>query len=155
MKQRRHEAILRAIRGGEIQTQARLLDALLAQGIAATQATVSRDIRELGLKKVPKPGGSGAPCYAAAERLDTGLSAKLRAILSNAVLSADSAGHTVCVRCGAGMANAACTAVDALRLESVVGSLAGDDTIFLLCRSEEAALAVREEMERYAAKLND
>ena len=145
MKAKRHEQILRAVEMGDISTQEQLLTYLLAQGIEATQATVSRDVRELGLKKSTTNGGKGFYEVPSKEE-QAKKRQKYLSILSSSVLSIDGAGHIVCVRCGLGMAQAACAAIDIMRPTGVLGSLAGEDTVFLLCRDEAAMKAVQIEI---------
>lgn len=149
MKSRRQELILQAAAQGSVGTQEQMLDYLRAQGVPATQATVSRDMRELGLRKVTRRGRT---VY---ELGGEDLLQKYRALLAGAVEDVDGAGHMVCVRCAAGMAQSACLAMDELRLEGVVGSLAGEDTVFLLCRGEAQMMAVQEEIRQYVAEFDD
>ena len=125
-----------------------MLDYLRANGMAATQATVSRDMRELRLRKAAKRGG-GIAVYEAAPEEDK--SAKYRTILRSAIEDVDGAGNIACVRCSAGMAQSACAAIDAMPPAGLVGSLAGEDTIFLLCRDEAHMRAVQEEIRQYVA----
>jgi len=156
IKTRRQELILQAVEQGAIATQEQLLDYLRGKGIDATQATVSRDMKELRLRKAVRRGGRAVYEVAPARKEDDSPALrKYRAILSGAVEGVDGAGNIVCVRCGPGMAQGACAAIDALPIEGIVGTLAGDDTIFLLCRAEEYMLAVQEEIRNYAAELND
>ena len=150
MKNRRQELILQAVAQGDIATQEQLLDYLQRQGMAATQATVSRDIRELRLRKVVR---RGKPVYAIAGEEDP--AEKYRLMLRNAVEDVEGAGNMVCVRCSTGMAQSACVAIDAMPPEGLIGSIAGEDTIFLLCRSEAHMQAVREEIRQYATEFND
>ena len=148
MKNRRQELILQAVAQGDIATQEQLLDYLRAHGMAATQATVSRDIRQLRLRKMARRGG--AVYEVAGEERDDPMS-KYRLILHSAITGVDGAGNMVCVRCATGMAQSACVAIDAMPPEGVVGSLAGEDTIFLLCRDEGDMKAVQEELRQYVA----
>jgi len=143
MKNRRQELILQAVAQGDIATQEQLLAYLRQQGMAATQATVSRDIRQLRLRKVAKRGGA---VYEVAQEPQEDPGAKYLNMLQNAIEGVDGAGNTVVVRCATGMAQSACVAIDAMPPEGVVGSLAGEDTIFLLCRSEECMKAVQDEI---------
>ena len=149
MKNRRQELILRAVETEEVSTQEQLLAYLHAHGIDSTQATVSRDVRELGLRKSVKRDGKNL--YEAASREDSAdherEKRKYLAIMADSVLVVDGAGHMVCLRCAPGMAQGACAALDAMPPEGVVGSLAGEDTIFLLCRNEAAMYAVQEEIQ--------
>jgi len=143
MKTKRQELILRAVETGNISTQEQLLAYLHARGIEATQATVSRDVRELGLRK--SRGGKTVYEFASGEEQAQNRR-KYLAILASSVLLVDGAGHIVCVRCAPGMAQGACAALDAMPQEGVVGSLAGEDTIFLLCRDETSMRAVQAEI---------
>ncbi|MDR0532073.1 MAG: arginine repressor [Oscillospiraceae bacterium] len=152
MKSRRQELILQAIKDGKITTQEQLLDYLLRCGVNATQATVSRDMKDLGLRKVKR---GGKTYYEAAGPTES-MPMHDRAMFLRAVRGVDGAGNIACVRCGAGMAQAVCAALDAApSLPGVVGSLAGEDTIFLLCRSEEDMHSVRAMLARFAAREAD
>lgn len=129
----RHEMILKLIGEQEISTQEMLCDALREHGFAVTQATISRDIRQLGLRK--KRTASGHSCYARAA--DT--HAARGNLLHDIVLKLDYAVNTVVVTCHAGSAQAACAVIDRMQLPEIVGTIAGDDTIFILTRSEQSA----------------
>jgi len=152
MKTKRQELILRAVAQGDITTQEQLLDYLQANGMVATQATVSRDMKELRLRKAVKRGGRAVYEVAPEEEDHT---RKYRTILQNAIEDVDGAGHIVCVRCSSGMAQSACVAIDAMPPEGLVGSLAGEDTVFLLCRDEACMQAVQEEIRKYVNEPND
>lgn len=146
MKKQRHEAILRLISSNCISTQTELLDKLNAEGYETTQATISRDIKDLRLIK--KPDEFGRSCYAV-DKGDVGeLSGKYKSVFEHSVISVDYAGNMVCVKCYTGMANAACAALDAMALDGAVGTLAGDDTIFILCRNENTALSIKQKIEK-------
>lgn len=141
MKKKRHELILRLIEENALATQSDLLDKLRENGLDTTQATISRDIKDLRLvKKVDENGRSR---YA----VDTGdsneLVGKYRSIFQHSVVSSDSAQNMLCLHCFVGMAQAACAALDSMRMEGVIGTIAGDDTIFVLCRTEEDALRIK------------
>ena len=139
MKNARHSKILELIGQHSIDKQEELLAHLRRSGFEVTQATVSRDIRELGLVKVAT--GDGHYRYVAAS--GAGKSAhspsRFETIFRESVLKADFAGHFVLVKCYTGMANAACELFDARTWENVVGTLAGDNNFFILMRSEAAA----------------
>jgi len=152
MKNRRQELILQAVEKGGVSTQEQIMDYLRAHGENAAQATVSRDIKVLGLRKSAGPGGRGVYELPQAQ---AETARRHRAVLGSSILAVDGAGNTVCVRCTAGMAQGVCASLDAMPPEGVIGSLAGDDSIFLLCRGEAEMRAVREEIERYAAEFND
>lgn len=137
MKKRRHEAILRIIERYHLSTQSELLEKLREEGFDTTQATISRDIKDLRLIK--KTDELGRSCYTADSGEADELLGKYRSIFSHSVISADFAGNTVVIKCYNGMAQAACAALDAMRWDGLVGTLAGDDTIFALCRNPELA----------------
>ena len=137
MKKNRQQAILQLIEQEDVSTQEELMRALNAQGFTVTQATVSRDITALKLVKVPLAQGKYK--YAPAKSDSSETSDKFNAILKNSCRSVDYAGNIVAVKCYSGMANAACAAVDALIEERIVGTIAGDDTFFVLCRDEASA----------------
>ncbi|MCI1955864.1 MAG: arginine repressor [Oscillospiraceae bacterium] len=146
MKKRRHEKILELIERYPIDTQEELLRLLRAEGFDVTQATVSRDIKELRLLKTLSPDGKYR--YAPAKDELKENAGKFYSLFADSAVSVDVARNIVCVKCSTGMANAVCAAMDTLRWEDVVGTLAGDDTIFILTRNEEAAA-------RLAAKLKN
>jgi transcriptional regulator of arginine metabolism len=123
----------------EINTQEELLRRLNESGFKVTQATVSRDIKELRLVKVQANGGG----YRYATNLakeNADMSFKFRAVFSESVNNVDSAENIVVIKCYVGMANAACAALDSMDWKGVVGTLAGDDTIFCVMRDKPGAL---------------
>ena len=137
MKKKRHETIVRLIEEYCLSTQTDLLEKLKEEGFDTTQATISRDIKDLRLvKKVDELGRSR---YAVGGSDSSELLGKYKSIFSHSVINADYAGNTLVVKCYTGMAQAACTAVDSIVTDKIVGTLAGDDTIFVLCRTEENA----------------
>lgn len=136
IKSERHEIILEIIKNSSIETQEMLREQLLKRGIEVTQATLSRDIKELGLIK--KQDRYFVPQKSSAE---------IPALIRESVNSVDYAMNTVVFKCHAGMAMAACAMFDKLGYSSVVGTLAGDDTIFMLMRSERDAAAFVKEMQ--------
>lgn len=137
MKKRRHELIIKAIENGDIATQEELLLALRENGLDVTQATVSRDIKELGLVK--SMGRNGKYRYSVPKTASNEAGKTFHNIIAPSVLWVDYALNTVVIKCYAGMAQAVCAAMDTMELGGVVGTLAGDDTIFVLCRNEELA----------------
>ncbi len=138
MKKKRLELILKTIEQYDISTQEELLNALKEHGLDVTQATVSRDIKELGLVK--SMGRNGKYKYSAPKTNDSDAVRNFHNIIAPSVLWVDYAMNTVVVKCYAGMAQAVCAAFDTMELNGVVGTLAGDDTIFVLCRNEELAV---------------
>lgn len=146
MKKNRHEAILSLIAQQDIGTQEELMQKLNDLGYKVTQATVSRDIKYLKLIKTPVSSGQYKYSYVNNESED--FSGKYYSILSHSVTSVDYAGNMAVVKCYAGMANAACAAMDNLEIENIVGTLAGDDTIFVLCRDEKSAGEFKDYIEK-------
>lgn len=146
MKKNRHEAILSLISREDIGTQEELMQKLNELGYKVTQATVSRDIKSLKLIKTPVSSGQYKYSYVNSETED--FSGKYYSILSHSVTSVDYAGNMAVVKCYAGMANAACAAMDNLEIENIVGTLAGDDTIFVLCRNAESAQEFKNHIEK-------
>ena len=137
MKKKRHEAILKLIKEFDIETQEELLIRLKESGFNVTQATISRDIKELGLvKSSSKYGGYK---YISRKKDIKENVHKFISIFRESVLGVDYAGHTIVVKSYAGMANAACAAIDSMSHDEILGTIAGDDTIFILCRTEEIA----------------
>ena len=149
MKKERHIKILSLIEKNAIDTQEELMNKLRESGFEVTQATVSRDIKELRLVKILSEGGGYK--YAAPDKEESAMENKYRAILRQSVRDVDSAGNIVVVKCYNGMANAACAAVDSIHTAGIVGTLAGDDTIFVLLKTEEAALQFAKEFKNYYA----
>ena len=145
MKNKRQEKILEIISNYDVDTQGRLMELLKESGFSATQATRSRDIRELRLVKVMTDTGIYKYDVPTQEKV-TEMSTKFRSIFSEAVVSVDYAFHIVVIKCHVGMANAACAALDNMKIRDVVGSLAGDDTIFVLLRNEQQALKLVSEI---------
>jgi len=142
MKYKRHNEILRIIENYSIETQDDLAERLKDAGMNVTQATVSRDIKELRLTKVQIENGRYK--YAPFSKTTGNTYEKLLKVFSEAFLFADHASNTVVVKTLSGMANAAASAIDAMNWPFVLGCIAGDDTIMILCRtSENAAELVR------------
>ncbi len=144
MKKERHLLILELIEKYSISTQEELLEKLLECGVEVTQATVSRDIKELRLVK--QPVANGQYKYSLASSTDEKYM-KYYSIFAESVTSVDFAQNICLLKCHPGTAPAACAAIDALDLSEVLGTLAGDDTIFILCRSERAAQNTKRELE--------
>lgn len=143
MKKQRHEKILELIELNEIETQEGLQALLKGCGFDVTQATVSRDIKELRLVK--KQSKSGRYSYTAPD--NNNHHSRLKSIFSDSVVKVDYAMNTVVLKCRTGTAQAACAALDTMGLENIVGTLAGDDTIFILMRNEHSAKALTAELE--------
>ena len=138
MKNIRQREILNIIQEQDIDTQEQLLEALRARGFSTTQATISRDIKDLRLVK--ELTSSGGYRYDVSERkLPSAFDVRLRNIFKEGVVSVDVAQNIVVVRTMPGLASAACSALDSMDIDGMVGSLAGDDTGILIMR--DSALA--------------
>ena len=144
MKKLRHGKILEIIQKYDVETQEELADRLRAAGLKVTQATVSRDIRELKLSKVLSSGGRQK--YAFLKQEDEQLENKFIRVLRDGFASMDMAQNILVVKTVSGMAMAVAAALDALKFSEVVGSIAGDDTIFVAVRSQEATAALMEKL---------
>ena len=147
MKSGRHEKILAIISEYPIETQDELLKKLMESGYKATQATISRDIKELRLVKTLSSDGRYR--YAAASAGGNDIRSNFAGIFSGSVLSIDSAQNIVVVKTLSGMAQAVCAALDSMDNTVVVGTIAGDDTIFIACRTTESALELRSVLKQY------
>ena len=132
MKNRRHEAILEIITEQPVATQERLIELLAERGIKTTQATLSRDIQQLSLVKQRDDKGVYRYTMPAAAITE-------KSLFEEAVISVDYAMNTIVLKCRAGMAQGTCAAIDSVEHQGVVGTIAGDDTIFILVRSEADA----------------
>ena len=144
MKKSRHQKIKELIEQYEIETQEELADKLREAGYAVTQATVSRDIRELKLSKVPM--GDGKQKYTILIHSDHYLSDKYIRVLKDGFVSMDMAQNILVVKTVSGMAMAVAAALDAMKLKEIVGSIAGDDTIMLAVRTVEDTQIVMEKI---------
>ncbi|MCI8363844.1 MAG: arginine repressor [Eubacterium sp.] len=149
MKKQRQEKIIEIIREYEVETQEDLARYLNESGYSVTQATVSRDIREMSLIKVPgirvkqrytvstEGGGGGS----------SGFGRQYTGVLQDGVVSMEQAGNLLVVKTVSGMAMAVAAAIDAVKLEGIVGSIAGDDTILCAVKTEEQVASVMESMQ--------
>lgn len=145
MKSKRQQEILDIITAYEVETQEQLLEYLKDRGISTTQATISRDIKQLHLVKELTHGGVSK--YAVSRhKAAANFSNRLRTIFRESVTSFDVAQNIVVLKTMPGLANAAAAAMDGMDLSDLVGSLAGDDTAILIMRTNEAALEFCEEI---------
>ena len=144
MKKNRQGRILQLIQEENIETQEELADRLSEEGFVVTQATVSRDIRELKIGKIPS--GNGKQKYAVLTHDDAHLADKYIRVLRNGFISMDNAQNILVIKTVAGMAMAVAAAVDAMKLKEVVGSIAGDDTIMVAIRTTEETQVVMEKI---------
>lgn len=138
-KKQRQRTILKIISSREVETQEQLGELLEREGFPAAQATVSRDMRELKIRKGLSE--NGVNCYYSP---DCGTPPEYSSVFAQAVLSLDYAMNTVVIKCRAGLANAACVVLDEQDFGFVVGTIAGDDTIFVLTRTENHAVQLIE-----------
>ncbi|WP_026487565.1 arginine repressor [Caldanaerobius polysaccharolyticus] len=135
MKLTRHAKILELIEKKPIETQDELVEELRKSGFNVTQATISRDIKDLRLVKVMDNNGKYR--YASLNKTEEDVSNKLFTLLSQSLVSVDYAGNIVVLKTLSGTAMAAAAAIDALNFKDIVGTLAGDDTIFVLVRDSQ------------------
>jgi len=147
MKKERQSAILRIITEIDVETQNRLIEELTKAGIESTQATVSRDIKELHLVKELTSRGSYR--YIASDKPETqNNSARLQSIFRESVTSYECAQNIIVIKTLPGLAPAACYTIDAMGIRSLVGSIAGEDTGFLAMSDVAAA-------ERFCKEIED
>ena len=137
MKNARQTAILSIIEQNDIETQEELAGKLKEMGIVVTQATVSRDIKELRLLKVLS--GSGGYKYATADKAEHGLSERFVRMFKDSVLSINFACNIVVIKTLAGSANVAAEAIDSMHLPEILGTMAGDNTVLVIVQNEEEA----------------
>lgn len=157
MKKQRQEKIIEIIREHEVETQEDLARYLNEAGYSVTQATVSRDIREMSLIKMPgirvkqrytvstEGGGGGS----------SGFGRQYTGVLQDGVVSMEQAGNLLVVKTVSGMAMAVAAAIDAVKLEGIVGSIAGDDTILCAVKTEEQVASVMESMQALIHSMAD
>ena len=140
MKSQRQAKILEIISTQNVETQEQLLDALQKEGFRGTQATISRDIKELRIVK--ELTNMGTYRYSAAvSEIDSSFTNRLNAIFKECVVNFDYAQNIIVIRTLPGLASAAGSAIDAMNMSSIVGTLAGDDTVMVVMRDNNAAAA--------------
>lgn len=140
MKTKRQAKMLELIKKNDIETQEELSDYLEKEGYQVTQATVSRDIRELKLTKVAM--SNGRQKYVALQETDEDLSKKYVRVFRDGFVSMDMAQNILVIKTVSGMAMAVAAALDAMSMHEIVGSIAGDDTIMCAIRSVDETLIV-------------
>lgn len=141
MKSARQNVILEIIAEQDIETQGQLLEALQARGVVSTQATVSRDIKELRLLKVLTPNGTYK--YATADKAENGLIERFIRMLAESVLSVAASANMIVIKTLSGSAAVAAEALDSFHWPEVLGTIAGDNTIFMVIRTlDEVPLVV-------------
>lgn len=156
MKKKRQEKIIEIISQNEVETQEDLARYLNQAGYSVTQATVSRDIREMSLVKVP--GMRTKQCYTVPKESSgggsSGLGRQYSGVLQDGVVSMEQAGNLLVIKTVSGMAMAVAAAIDAMSLDGIVGSIAGDDTILCAIKTEEKVKEVMERMQTLISSMS-
>ena len=150
MKAKRHAKILEIIRKYDVDTQEELCVRLNEAGYKVTQATVSRDIRELKLTKIAMDNGKQK--YAVITDADSGMMEKYARVLREGFISMDLAKNIVVIKTVSGMAGAVCAAIDAMKFQEMVGSIAGDDTIICIIRDDEEAVKIMKKLRKIVGR---
>ncbi|WP_037322859.1 hypothetical protein [Ruminococcus sp. NK3A76] len=156
MKSKRLNDIVDIILSNDIDTQETLLKYLKERGYNVTQATVSRDINALSLVKIPTDRGSKYALPKKSEALLRDTKELFDELIVSSMISVDHALNTVCIKCKSGMAQAVCARIDMAQPVNTVGTLAGEDTIFVLMRTEnDAAILTAELNSLYKEKMGN
>ncbi|MDY2938223.1 MAG: arginine repressor [Fusicatenibacter sp.] len=146
MKIARHAQIIKLINQYDIETQEELAKKLEESGFAVTQATISRDIRQLKLTKVPKENGGSR--YAVIQSNPAEMGSRYARVLKDAFISVDLAKNILVIKTVSGMAMAAAAAFDEMNWNEIVGCIGGDDTIICVARDDDAALLAVEKLQK-------
>lgn len=152
MKTRRQARILELIKENDVETQSELLDMLKNDGFHVTQATVSRDIKEMRLIKILS--GSGSYKYAS-EMIQNDDRESHSYLFATAVISVESSHNLVVIKTRTGMAQAVCAALDATERSGVLGTIAGDDTIFVATRTDSVSASLVSDLKRLVNEKNN
>ena len=150
MKTRRQAKILELIQRNDVETQEELSAYLVREGFQVTQATVSRDIRELKLTKIAMDNGKQK--YAVITDADSGMMEKYARVLREGFISMDLAKNIVVIKTVSGMAGAVCAAIDAMKFQEMVGSIAGDYTIICIIRDDEEAVKIMKKLRKIVGR---
>lgn len=150
MKTRRQAKILELIQRNDVETQEELSAYLVREGFQVTQATVSRDIRELKLTKIAMDNGKQK--YAVITDADSGMMEKYARVLREGFISMNLAKNIVVIKTVSGMAGAVCAAIDAMKFQEMVGSIAGDDTIICIIRDDEEAVKIMKKLRKIVGR---
>ena len=150
MKTRRQAKILELIQRNDVETQEELSAYLVREGFQVTQATVSRDIRDLKLTKIAMDNGKQK--YAVITDADSGMMEKYARVLREGFISMDLAKNIVVIKTVSGMAGAVCAAIDAMKFQEMVGSIAGDDTIICIIRDDEEAVKIMKKLRKIVGR---
>ena len=147
MKTKRQRKIIELITNYDIETQEELAAKLVENGFNVTQATISRDIRELNLTKIATKGGKQK--YAVQSSSDIVSNSKYMRVLNDGIITMDSAGNILVVKTVSGMAMAVAAALDAMQIKEILGCIAGDDTIMCVVKHAEETDRVKEHIESF------
>lgn len=147
MKARRQAKILELIRTHVIETQEELAELLVREGIPVTQATISRDIKELQLNKLPSGGGRYR--YALPEETPTATWDKRRRIFQDSVLAIDHSENMIVIKSLPSTAPGVASAIDHLNWPELMGSVAGDDTVLVIIKPKDATPAIVERLRAF------
>ena len=146
MKTKRQRKIIELITNYDIETQEELAAKLVENGFNVTQATISRDIRELNLTKIATKGGKQK--YAVQSSSDVVSNSKYMRVLNDGIITMDTAGNILVVKTVSGMAMAVAAALDAMQIKEILGCIAGDDTIMCAVRSVDDTIIVMEKIKK-------
>lgn len=146
MKTKRQSKILELIRNNDIETQEELQAYLVKDGFAVTQATVSRDIRDMKLTKISTNGGKQK--YVALNDNAEDMSEKYVRVFKDGYVSMDMAQNILVIKTVSGMAGAVCASIDAMNIHEIVGSIAGDDTIMCAIRTTEDTVSIMKKLRK-------
>ena len=147
MKTKRQWKIIELITNYDIETQEELAAKLVENGFNVTQATISRDIRELNLTKIATKGGKQK--YAVQSSSDIVSNSKYMRVLNDGIITMDTAGNILVVKTVSGMAMAVAAALDAMQIKEILGCIAGDDTIMCVVKHAEETDRVKEHIESF------
>jgi len=147
MKTKRQRKIIELITNYDIETQEELAAKLVENGFNVTQATISRDIRELNLTKIATKGGKQK--YAVQSSSDIVSNSKYMRVLNDGIITMDTAGNILVVKTVSGMAMAVAAALDAMQIKEILGCIAGDDTIMCVVKHADETDRVKEHIESF------
>ena len=147
MKTKRQRKIIELITNYDIETQEELAAKLVENGFNVTQATISRDIRELNLTKIATKGGKQK--YAVQSSSDIVSNSRYMRVLNDGIITMDTAGNILVVKTVSGMAMAVAAALDAMQIKEILGCIAGDDTIMCVVKHAEETDRVKEHIESF------
>ena len=150
MKAKRHAKILEIIKTQPVNTQEELMQLLIDSGFQVTQATISRDIKELRLIK--SLDSNGLYRYSTVQQESAAISSKFHSLFTETVTNVDYSGNIVVVKCLSGMASAVCAAMDSLRRSDIVGTISGDDTFLCIMTNENKSIDLVTDLKKIMRK---